>query len=175
MFRRRRFVIAAVSTALVLAITVLMSGLVVAVDDQNARAVERFEADSWWVAEGASGPFTAGPTIGADAAGLFAAAPGITRAEAVLLMRASLLEADEITDVNVMGIQSGGLGTPAVREGGRVVSGPGEVVLDSRLRYDVGDVVTLGSRPFTVVGEADDVTYLFGVPTAFLSPSRACS
>lgn len=172
-FRRRRFVIAAVSTALVLAITVLMSGLIVAVDGQNARAVERFEADTWWVTAGASGPFTAGPTLGQEAAALFAAAPGITRAEPVLLMRASLLEVDEITDVNVMGIQPGGLGTPDVLDGGRAVAGPGEVVLDSRLGYDVGDAITLGSRPFTVVGEADDVTYLFGVPTAILSLADA--
>jgi putative ABC transport system permease protein len=172
-FRRRRFVIAAVSTALVLAITVLMSGLVVAVDTQNARAVERFDADTWWVAEGASGPFTAGPTLGQEAAALFAAAPGITRAEAVLLMRASLLEDDEIIDVNVMGIEPGGLGTPEVLDGGRAVAGPGEVVLDSLLGYAVGDVVTLGSRPFAVVGEADDVTYLFGVPTAILSLADA--
>lgn len=170
--RRRRFVIAAVSTALVLAITVLMSGLVVAVDRQNERAVERFAADHWWVAEGASGPFTAGPTILADAASAFAAAPGITRAEPVLLLRGALTEGETITDVNILGLAPGGLGTPVVREG-RAVAGPSEVVLDDRLGYDVGQVATIGGHPFTVVGVAPDVTYLFGIPSAFVGIADA--
>lgn len=170
--RRRRFVIAAVATALVLAITVLMSGLVVAVDRQNERAVERFAADQWWVAEGASGPFTAGPTIAASAADAFAAAPGITRADAVLLVGGALTDGDEITDVNVLGLGVGGLGTPAV-SAGRSVAAPGEVVLDDRLGYEVGATATLGGRSFAVVGVAPDVTYLFGIPSAFVTIADA--
>lgn len=168
MFRRRRFVIAAVATALVLAVTVLMSGLVVAVDRQNDRAVDRFAADQWWVADGASGPFTSGPTILADVAAAFAAAPGVTRAEPVLLLRGAITEGESITDVNVLGLGVGGLGTPAVSEG-RAVAGAGEVVLDDRLDYEVGEVATIGGRQLTVVGIAPDVTYLFGIPSAFLT------
>lgn len=167
-FRRRRFVIAALATAMVLAITVLMSGLLVSVRHQNERVVARFEADQWWVGAGASGPFTSGPTLLADAAAQFAAAPGITRAEPVLLLRGAVTDGDEATDLNILGLTVGGLGSPAVSEG-RAVAGPGEAVLDERLGHEVGDVATIANHPFQVVGVAPQVTYLFGIPSAFLT------
>jgi putative ABC transport system permease protein len=57
---------------------------------------------------------------------------------------------------------------PEVDEG-RPIERRGEVILDVELGHDVGDVVHTGGLPFTVVGVADGVSYLFGVSTMFVS------
>ena len=58
-FRRRRFMIAALATSVVFAMTLIMSGMSNGLDAEIDRLVDSFHADSWVVARGASGPFTA--------------------------------------------------------------------------------------------------------------------
>ncbi|MGZ4688957.1 MAG: hypothetical protein ACXVKA_00410 [Acidimicrobiia bacterium] len=66
-WRRRRFIIAVFATAIVFAMTLLMSGITSGMRAENRTIVERFNADAWLVAKGTSGPFTASTVIPAAA------------------------------------------------------------------------------------------------------------
>ena len=127
-----------------------------------------FQADDWWVPEQSTGPFTAGVVVPAHAANQFAAVPGVTRAEPVLLLIASVSGRLDDAVTNLIAVNIGGLGSPRIKEG-RAIEATGEVVLDETVGYDVGDPVLINGQPLTVVGVADNATYRFGVATTFLS------
>jgi putative ABC transport system permease protein len=177
-FRRRRFLLASTVTAIAFAVSLLLSGVIVAVQQQNRNVVSRFQADAWWVPPGAGGPFTDGPVVAESRVDEVAALPGVSRAQGVLLLRTTLTEVaatggpGEVVDVNMVGVPIGGIGTPKVDKG-RVVKGFREVVVDDALGHDVGDTVLLGGKQFRVVGVANGISYLFGVPAMFLSLSDA--
>ncbi len=58
-WRRRRFMIAITGTALVFAMTSLLSGLSASFTLETDRTLKAIGGDVWVVKEGASGPFTA--------------------------------------------------------------------------------------------------------------------
>ncbi len=57
-WRRRRFMIAITGTALVFAMSLLMSGLAASFKLETDRTLKQIGADAWIVQAGASGPFT---------------------------------------------------------------------------------------------------------------------
>ena len=173
-FRRRRFLLASMTTAIAFAVSLLLSGVIVAVQQQNRNVVSRFHADGWWVPPGAGGPFTDGPVVAESRVDEVAALPGVTLAQGVLLLRTTLTKVaatggpGEVVDVNMVGVPIGGIGTPRVNKG-RLVKRRGEVVVDDALHHTVGDTVLIGGKRFHVVGVANGISYLFGVPAMFLS------
>jgi putative ABC transport system permease protein len=166
-WRRRRFVLAGLATALVFAVTLLLTGVSTAVHAESHRAVDRFGADRWLVADGSSGgPFTGATGTRPSDAGTVEAVPGVTRADAVLVLRGAL-PGPPAQDVNLLGLTIGGLGQPALSKG-RALAHEGEAVVGTGLGLDVGDVVTVAGRRLHVVGVAPNVAFTFGVPTVFL-------
>ena len=65
-WRRRRFLIAVVATALVFAMSLLMAGADAGLTSETRRIVDVIGADRWLVAKGTSGPFTTVTAIPAD-------------------------------------------------------------------------------------------------------------
>jgi putative ABC transport system permease protein len=173
-FRRRRFLLASLTTAVAFTVALLLSGVIVAVQQQNRNVVSRFQADAWWVPPGAGGPFTDGPVVAEDRVDEVAALPGVSRAQGVLLLRTTLTNVaatggpGEVVDVNMVGVPIGSIGAPNVDKG-RAVERSREVVVDDALDHSVGDTVLLGGKRFRVVGVANGISYLFGVPAIFLS------
>jgi putative ABC transport system permease protein len=165
-WRRRRFLIAVLATGLVFAMTLLLSGTSNALHSQDRRIIDSFGADSWFVAENASGPFTTTTPVLVDAADALANEDGVDRAAPVLLSRATV-DVSERRDANLVGIPVDGLGIPEIADG-RWLKGSGEVVLDTELDADVGDRVNVGGVRALVVGKARDVTYFFGTPTVYM-------
>jgi putative ABC transport system permease protein len=163
-YRRRRFLIAALATALCFGLTLVLDGLVHHVTAESGRIVALFHADEWLVSDGGSGPFTTtrlAPEVGAAA---LAAQPGVRRADPFLLMRENIGG----RDVNAVGYTPGGLGQPPLASG-TGPSAPGDVVTDTLLHRRPGDRVQLGGSDATVVGTARNVSYYFGGPTVFAS------
>src|SRR5260221_14655483 len=76
-WRRRRFVIAILATALVFAMTLLMAGASAGLHEQDNHIVRSFKADTWFVAERAAGPFTPTTPIAASSASVVARLPGV--------------------------------------------------------------------------------------------------
>lgn len=164
-WRRRRFAIAVVATALVFALTLLLAGAGRGMRAEASRIVEEFRADAWVVPAGTSGPFTASSVMPASSAEIVAAIDGVTRADPFVFLRYAIGDRQP-EDVNVLGFRPGGLGTPHV-DRGRAPGRAGEAVVDDALGVDVGDTIQLGDRMLTVVGVAGGVTFNFGLPTVF--------
>ena len=107
-WRRRRFMIAITGTALVFAMSLLMSGLAASFKLETDRTLKQIGADAWIVRAGASGPFTcarAHPRHDVRAGG---AAPGVTKAEPIIYLHQTIGEKPK--DINLFGVVSGGLG-----------------------------------------------------------------
>ena len=166
-WRRRRFLIAVVATALVFAMSLLMAGADAGLTSETRRIVDVIGADRWLVARGTSGPFTTVTAIPADAAEQVAALPGVRRADPLVIFHSTLRRSSGLKDVNVIGYRPGGLGAPPLASG-RLVRSEGTVIADTRLGLRVGRTVDIGGHPFEVVGTADGVTYYFGGPTVFM-------
>jgi putative ABC transport system permease protein len=129
--------------------------------------VERFQADTWVVREGGSGPFTSAAALPVTAADAVAALPGVERAEPVLLVRSGI-PGDPIHDVNLIGIRVGGMGEPEPSDGAQL-SGPGEAIVDESLDLEPGDDFRLGGQTLRVVGVAGGISYTFGVPSVWVT------
>jgi putative ABC transport system permease protein len=166
-WRRRRFIIAVVATALVFAMSLLMAGADAGLNSETRRIVDVVGADRWLVARGTSGPFTTVTAIPADAAAEVAKVPGVRRADPLVIFHSTLQRASGLKDVNVIGYRRGGLGAPPVASG-RTAAATGEVVVDSRLGLHLGQTVDVGGHRLQVVGTANGVTYYFGGPTVFM-------
>jgi len=170
-YRRRRFLIAVIATSVVFSMTVLMSGLSNGLDDEVDRIVASFHADSWVVARGASGPFTANRFLTESDVESVRNASGVRAAAPMLVARATIGR-DSLKDVNLLGYQPGEVGAPVITEG-RVAKRAGEVVVDSHLDAGVGDTLDVSGRAQRVVGVTDDLRYNFGVNTVFMPLAAA--
>ena len=164
-WRRRRFLIAIVGTALVFAMSLLMSGLAASVTSETDRALDTIGADVWVVQEGASGPFTAFSPIPASDADRVAAVPGITSADPIIYVHQTI--GDEPTDINLFGVVRGGIGEPTVKHG-RQLTGAGEAIADSSLGVDVGDRISMGGKEWNIVGVTERMTINGGISTVFI-------
>ncbi|MBV9410291.1 MAG: ABC transporter permease [Acidimicrobiia bacterium] len=171
-WRRRRFLIAVVATALVFAMSLLMAGADAGLTSETRRIIDVIGADRWLVAKGTSGPFTTATAIPADAAAEVAGLPGVRRADPLVIFHSTLQQTGGLKDVNVIGYRPGGLGAPPLASG-RLPSTDGEAVVDTRLGLHVGQTVDIGGHQLRVVGTADNVTYYFGAPTVFMSIADA--
>jgi putative ABC transport system permease protein len=165
-FRRRRFAIAVLVTAMVFGMALIFDGVKQAVNNEVDRVVAAFDADRWLVADGVTGPFTATAVIPAELAAEVATQGGVERADPVVLTR-GVARVDPDKDVNIVGFVPRGLGTPPVEEG-RSVEERGEIVADESLDVEVGDRVTISGQPLRVVGVADGLRYNFGAPAVFM-------
>jgi putative ABC transport system permease protein len=166
-WRRRRFLIAIAATALVFAMTLLLSGASAGLHAQDRRIIASFGGDVWLVAAGASGPFTSTTPVPASVADDVAARPGVTKTTPILLSRSTVDDGTR-QDVNLIAVPPGGLGTPEVKDG-RPVQANGEVVVDTKLGIPVGTTVNVGGTDMEVVGRASGISYFFGTPTVFIS------
>jgi putative ABC transport system permease protein len=166
-FRRRRFVIAVLVTALVFGMALAFDGMKRAVRNEVPRTVEMFDADTWVVPEGVTGPFTATSVFPSSVAGDIAAMPGVERATPVVLTRA-VARVDPDKDANVVGVVPGSNTDPELNEG-RQLRRRGEAVVDQTLGLSVGDQLRLGSGTFDVVGVGSKLRYNFGAPTVLLT------
>ena len=165
-WRRRRFLIAVLATSLVFALTLLLSGAGNGLRNEASRTVQAFDADAWFVAEGASGPFTTSSLLPESTAADVAGLDGVERADPFLFMR-STSDTSNPTDVNVIGFRAGGLGTPEADEG-RAPRRRGEALVDAGLGSDVGEEIEIGGQTFLVSGVANDISFNFGVATVYV-------
>jgi putative ABC transport system permease protein len=166
-FRRRRFVIAVLVTALVFGMALLFDGMKRAVQNEVPRTVEMFGADAWIVPEGVTGPFTTTAVFPSSVADDLADDSRVRGASPVVLSRA-VARVDPDKDANVIGSVRGAIPDLPIDEG-REVRARGEAVVDEGLGLSVGDELPLGSETFEIVGIGDRLRYNFGAPTVLLT------
>ena len=164
-WRRRRFLIAVTGTALVFAMSLLMSGLSASFTLETDRALESLGADVWVVQEGASGPFTSFSPIPATDAERVAAVDGITAADPIIYLHQTI--GDDPVDINLFGVVRGGIGEPELTDG-RALEGRGEAIVDQELGLDVGETFMMSGEEWQIVGKTKNTTINGGIPTVFV-------
>ncbi len=165
-WRARRFVIAGVATALVFALTLVLSGFLASFDARANAAVAALGGDGFVVRAGAPGPFRSPTPVPADLARQVAGLPGVTAAAPLITVPGTLPGAVPVP-VLLIGTEPGGLGSPPVAHG-HLAAGPGEAVLDVSIGRRLGDRFMLGDRRFVVVGLTNHQK-IGAIPNAFLT------
>jgi len=160
-WRRRRFAVAILATALVLGLALLLSGVTSSFNKEVARTVGFLHADGWVVPKGAAGPITAPVPFASSAAAVVAMMPGVERADPLIF--AGAVRSPGLRRVNLIGVVPGGVGSPT-GPAARLFHGSGVAVADARLGADVGDVLDLSGRRMRVVGLLHGITYFAGQP-----------
>lgn len=167
-FRLRRFVISVVAVALVLALTLLLSGVAASFDAEVDRTLDQLGAGAWVVDEAATGPLLGAVPLLDDAVAQVAALDGVERAGPLGLYSTTITEGGGPQPLNVFGVGPGAIGSPTPDEGASLAAS-GQAVVDAQLGRDVGETIEIGGRTFDVVGRFDDSTVLGGTPNAFVS------
>ncbi len=165
-WRMRRFAIAVIGTALVFAMTLILAGLSDSFRAEAGRTVQGLGADAWVMREGVYGPFTTVAAMPASTAEQVAKMPGVRRADPLLILHQTVV-VPEVTDVNLIGYRTGGLGAPT-RVAGRLPEKAGEAVVDRSLRLQIGASFDLAGQSFTVVGRTSGRTINAGQPLIFV-------
>jgi putative ABC transport system permease protein len=170
-WRRKRFAITVIGTALVFAMGLLMSGLANAFSVEIDRTLQQSEGDRWIAPSGVPGPFSAGTNVVLDESDLVARFPGVTRADPLLFTRTVAKVAGKNIDINLFGSVPGGLGAPRPSHG-RKPNTSGEALVAKRLAA-VGDHFTIAGQSFEVVGTVDKASLVAGSPSVFLTLNDA--
>jgi putative ABC transport system permease protein len=168
-WRRRRFAVTVVGTSVVLALTVVLTGLASTFDREARETVDLVAADGWVVETDAAGPFIGSKPIAESTVGDVASLDGVEVADAMAFGRLTLADGQ---DLNVFGVTPGGVGAP-VDVDGRAIEADGEVIASTRVGVDVGGTLALGQDDFTVVGTVPDSTALSGIPNVFTTVADA--
>jgi putative ABC transport system permease protein len=166
-WRRRRFLIAVLGTALVFAMTLVLAGLSAAFNNEVDRTVKTTGADAWLVASGATGPFNSSAVLPADSLAAARAMDGVTAADPFIAIGGSI-PGDPAKKVTMIGAVPGGVGSPKVDDG-RAPRATGEMAVGSRLGPDIGDEVVLADRTFKVVGVVNGSALFGGMPNVFMT------
>src|SRR3954447_2007489 len=165
-WRRRRVAITVIGTALVFAMGLLMSGLSNAFTVEVSRTLHQTGGDRWIAPTGAVGPFSAGVRIPLDQLAAAGGIQGVERADPLLFSRSVAVNGSESVDVDIFGVVADGLGAPGPSTG-PAPRASGEAMTAAKLA-SVGDEITVGGRPFSVVGTVEKASLLAGSPSVFM-------
>jgi putative ABC transport system permease protein len=165
-WRRRRFIITAIGTALVFAMSLLLSGLAEAFRDEGRAWIRSMGADLLVVDAGQAGPLTGFRAVHQSRLSEVAAVAGVEQVSGFLKTNTTL-DLDGIVDVNVFGIEPGGLGWPELTSGDRPTA-TGQVLADESLGLRVGDEVQLVGSTATVTGTTSGSTLNGGIANLYI-------
>ncbi len=166
-WRRRRFLIAVLGTALVFSMTLVLAGLSAAFVNEVDRTIGTTGADDWAIAEGATGPFNSSAVLPVGTLATARRLPGVQGADPFVAIGATI-PGDTPKHVTMIGAVPGGVGSPKVDDG-HAPREPGEVAVGSRLGKDIGDTVQIGTKQLKVVGVVDGSGLYGGMPNVFLT------
>ncbi len=171
-WRKRRFVIAILSTAIIFAMTLVLTGLANGFRAEAQRTVDALGVDVFLVKDGASGPFVgATPFAPADLRRI-AAAPGVQAAAPLVYAGGTVTLGEATRNADLFGAPERGPGMPVLSEG-RPPANPNEVAVSSTLGRNVGEDIEIASRKLRIVGIVREL-HRTGQPAQHLSHHRGC-
>src|SRR4051812_28202638 len=148
--------------------TLILAGLVAGFGHEIDNTVDTFHADRWFVAKGASGPFTAASPVTSGELARVAGTAGIRAAQPAVIFRHTAHDGTHEKQLNVIAAEPGGLLRPKLAEG-RQVARSGEAVVDKLAGIALDDTITIGDLRFKVVGRTSGLTYFAGQPVLVMS------
>ncbi|MCV7283194.1 ABC transporter permease [Mycolicibacterium flavescens] len=167
-WRKRRFAIAVVSTAIIFGMTLVLTGLANGFQTEAERTVDSLGVDEFVIKAGASGPFVGATPFAPVELRRIAAAPGVEAAAPLAYAGGTATLDGDTRNIDIFGAPEDGPGMPAVIDG-RVPRSPDEVAVSTTLGRGVGDEVEIASRRLTVTGLVDNSTALANLPNVFLT------
>ena len=125
------------------------------------------------MSENSDGRVTSVATFDDASVQTVAALPGVTAANGIAFLPDEVLQdgRNSVT-ANVMGVGAGPLGQPAAKHG-HGLTGPGQMVVDTRAGIKLGSTVLVGSTPFQVVGTVSDRSLGAGIPMVYVQLADA--
>jgi putative ABC transport system permease protein len=167
-WRRRRLVIAIISTGLVFAMTLVLTGLANGFRVEAQRTVDSMGVDAFVVRAGAAGPFLGStPFTQVDLARV-AAAPGVVAAAPLATAASTIREGTSTRNATAFGAPERGPGMPRVSQGQGPAT-PDEVAVSSTLGRHIGENLQAGTRILRIVGIVPNSTALAKMPNIFLT------
>jgi putative ABC transport system permease protein len=167
-WRRRRLVIAIISTGLIFAMTLVLIGLSNGFRVEAQRSADSLGVDTFVLKAGAAGPLLGATPFAQAELPQIAAEPGVDAAVPLACAASTVKDGASRRNVTVFGAPGRGLGMPDMSEG-RAPSAPDEVAVSSTLDRHVGDVIQVGARTMRVVGIVPNSTALAKTPNIFLT------
>jgi len=167
-WRSRRLVIAILSTALVFAMTLVMTGLANGFRVEAQRTVDAIGVDTFVIKAGAAGPFLGSTPFPEAELARVAALPGVVTAAPLACAQSNVKDGTSRRNVTVFGAPEHGPGMPPIPEG-RAPSTPDEVAVSSTLGRRVGDELQVGAYTLRVVGIVPNSTAMAKMPNVFLT------
>ena len=167
-WRRRRLVIAIISTGLVFAMTLIMIGLANGFRVEAQRTVDSMGVDAFVVKSGAAGPFLGATPFAEAELSQVGASPGVEAAAPLACAATTVREGSSRRTVTAFGAPEHGPGMPRVSQG-QAPSMPDEVAVSSTLGRQVGDELGVGARTLRIVGIVPNSTALAKTPNIFLT------
>ncbi len=167
-WRSRRLVIAIVSTGLIFAMTLVLTGLANGFHVEAQRTADSIGVDTFVVKAGAAGPFLGATPFAQAEMAQVAAAPGVAAATPLACTGSTVKDGTSRRNVTVFGAPEHGPGMPRFSEG-QAPSTPDEVAVSSTLDRHVGDEIQVGARTLRIVGIVPNSTALAKTPNVFLT------
>jgi putative ABC transport system permease protein len=161
-WRRRRFAIGVVATALVFALGLVLSGVRASFDNEINRTVDSFHADAWFLKGGSLGPFTAPRPFPAARVKDVRRLPGVTAADPVVILGATTTTPNK-RNLQLIGVVPRGVGSPGARQAAEIAR-PGGAIADTKLGLGTGDRLDLNGAGFKVADVTHGMTYFAGIP-----------
>jgi putative ABC transport system permease protein len=171
-WRKRRFVIAILSTSLIFGMTLVLTGLANGFRVEAEKTVDSLGVDVFLVKAGASGPFVGATPFAPVDLERITSAPGVVAAAPLAYAGGTATLGDATRNVDIFGGPERGPGMPAVSQG-RSPSTPDEVAVSSTLGRQIGDDVEIASRRLHIVGVVENSTALANLPNVFLTTQGA--
>src|SRR6478735_5674303 len=160
-WRKRRFVIAVLSTAIIFAMTLVLTGLANGFRAEAQRTVDALGVDVFLVKDGASGPFVGATPFAPTDLGRIAASPGVQAAAPLVYAGGTVTLGDATRNADLFGAPERGPGMPVLSEG-RPPADPNEV-----------EDIQIASRRLRIVGIVENSTALANLPNIFLTTEGA--
>lgn len=167
-WRRRRFLIAAVGTGLVFAMTLVLTGLAHGFRVEAERSVDALGLDAYMIKAGAAGPFLGSAPLPITDVQRAARLPGVTAAVPLVYGSSTIPNNGTPRNVNVFGVPEAGPGTPALKDG-RAPRATDEVAVSTTMGEPIGADVAVGAAKLRVVGLVDDLTALAAQDNIYLT------
>ena len=167
-WRRRRLVIAIISTGLVFAMTLVLTGLANGFRVEAQRTVDSMGVDAFVVKAGAAGPFLGSTPFAQVDVARVAAAPGVVAAAPLATAASTIREGTATRNATAFGAPQHGPGMPRVSEG-QEPSAPDDVAVSSTLGKHIGEELQVGAHTLRIVGIVPNSTALAKMPNIFLT------
>jgi putative ABC transport system permease protein len=171
-WRKRRFVIAILSTAIIFAMTLVLTGLANGFRTEAQKTVDALGIDIFLVKDGASGPFVGATPFAPVDLPRIATAPGVQAAAPIVYAGGTVTLGEATRNADLFGAPQRGPGMPVLSQG-RPPTTPDEVAVSSTLGRNQGEDIQIASRRLRIVGIVDNSTALANLPNIFLTTEGA--